>query len=547
MKRSLKQTLLIGFSVVIALLIGLGIFSCITMNSLNKASTEISKNSLPSVRVSARINTLTSDYRCIEYQHIITQNRRDIQTIENRMLSLEKEVTDKIKEYDSYISNETDRGIIREISNFWVSYLKIGNTILQFSRENQTEEAMRLSEGESQTIFNNLSNKCLELIDFNDKEADEFSTSGDQLFARSFVILLVLILVGTAISIAVGLLLSNSITRPLIIVQKGLEAISQGDLVIADVPKEEREKISKRKDEIGNMVQAMLKMVSTLTEAMTAIHNISNQISIGSGQISATSQGLASGATEQAASTEEISATVSNNEKNIILTADLSKKAALNSEKGENAVAQATEAMLEIADKIAVIEDIAFQTNMLALNAAVEAARAGEAGMGFAVVADEVKNLANRSAEAAKEINKISKETVTSATQAQEAIKEVLPDVQKTANLIAEIAAAEKEITVGIKQLESVVQQNAAGSEELAATAEEFNSQASGLIEAIDFFKLDESNVVRKASRAPKLLSHPESMGREKEMKNQDVTLSRDTARKISFESDEEFQDMENL
>lgn len=315
-----------------------------------------------------------------------------------------------------------------------------------------------------------------------------------------FLIISAIIFVFIASMIAY--LIARSVANPIIKMNRAIQRISQGDLRKTNEFKEMQQTLCSRKDEIGQMGNATVNMVSSISEIIVTIQNISNQISIGSNQISSGSQSLASGATEQAASTEEISATITSNEQNMVLTKELSDKAAQHTEKGSEAVEKAVQAILEIAEKITVIEDIAFQTNMLALNAAVEAARAGEAGMGFAVVADEVKHLANRSAEAAKEIGKISKETIDSATFANESVKNVLPDVQKTAELISETTSAEKEIASGIKQLESVIQQNAAASEELAATAEEFSGQARGLLEAVRFFKIEDVE-------QPKLLESP--------------------------------------
>ncbi|MCC7415899.1 MAG: hypothetical protein IT176_02075, partial [Acidobacteria bacterium] len=153
------------------------------------------------------------------------------------------------------------------------------------------------------------------------------------------------------------------------------------------------------------------------------------------------------------------------------------------------------EAMKQIATRIGIIDDIAYQTNMLALNAAIEAARAGEHGKGFAVVAAEVRKLAERSQVAAQEIGELASGSVKTAERAGTLIDEIVPGIGKTSDLVQEIAAASQEQSAGasqvntaMSQMSQITQQNASASEELAATAEQMTGQAEQLIELMGFF-----------------------------------------------------------
>ncbi|MBO5690978.1 MAG: methyl-accepting chemotaxis protein, partial [Spirochaetaceae bacterium] len=261
-------------------------------------------------------------------------------------------------------------------------------------------------------------------------------------FTDEIVLMLEIMIIVAVILIAAGIgvaiYLGVSITTPIKVIESALEGMSKGDLALAHIPAETRNKISTRKDELGAMSRALVEMLVQLTNMVTSIMTSARQIENGSEQISSTSQSISSGAAEQAASTEEMSSTMEQMASNIRQTADnaaktnsIAERTASDSKTGGAAVTDAVAAVKDIAEKIHIVEDIASQTNLLSLNAAIEAARAGEAGKGFSVVASEVRKLAERSQVAAGEISELSTRTLSAAENAGSLIEAVIPSIDE--------------------------------------------------------------------------------------------------------------------
>lgn len=310
-----------------------------------------------------------------------------------------------------------------------------------------------------------------------------------------FLILLVI----SVVLILMNFSVSVTITRLFKQLVKDLGKLAQGDLAITPTKGYET-----RKDEVGDLSRATLELVNNLDRIIGDIRNGAESIAGASQQISSGSQQLSSGASQQASSVEEVSATMEEMSSNIEQNKDNAQSTesiSLNAQAGMSEVAEraskALEATREIADKIQIINDIAFQTNILALNAAVEAARAGEHGKGFAVVAAEVRKLAERSKLAAEEIVSLAQESYNLAEGAGKRMMETLPEVENTTKLVQEIAAASSEQSNGVnqvnsalQQLNSITQQNAASSEELATSAEELSGQADALRDLVAYFRI---------------------------------------------------------
>ncbi len=352
------------------------------------------------------------------------------------------------------------------------------------------------------------------------------------------IILAVVIVIIFSMFVAYGV--TNSITKP---VYSGVELAH--NLSVGNLTNFSGEN-NNRGDEFGKLSRALTEMSEKLKEVISTINISANHIASASEQLSTTSQQVSQGASEQASSAEEVSASmeqmvanIQNNSENAKQAEIIALKSAEGIRKGYDSTSYALNSMKKIAEKVSIIGDIAFQTNILALNAAVEAARAGEHGRGFAVVAAEVRKLAERSRLAYEEIDRITRDGVKIADEAGRLLSEIVPDIEKTARLVQEIAAASMEQNAGadqinsaIQQLNQITQQNAAASEEMASSAEELNSQAEQLIDIVSFFdigdhesfvsstnfkndtkKIAQASVIAKTKEKPASVKHQKPQG----------------------------------
>ncbi len=319
------------------------------------------------------------------------------------------------------------------------------------------------------------------------------------------VILVLAVLAGVLVSLYV----TRSITAPVGGVVRLVERIAQGDL--RELPPVDR------KDEIGRLQVAMRAMAERLSQVIGEVRSGADALTSASTQVSATAQSLSQGTGEQAASVEEttssleeMSASITQNAESSRQTEQMAAQGARNADEAGKAVQETVVAMKAIAERISIIEEIAYQTNLLALNAAIEAARAGDHGKGFAVVAAEVRKLAERSQKAAGEIGGLAASSVQVAERSGHLIVELVPAIRKTADLVQEVAAASQEQSVGVGQVskamgvvDQVTQRNASASEELASTAEEMASQSESLQQLMAFFQVQGHAVQAPRPAAP--------------------------------------------
>ena len=326
--------------------------------------------------------------------------------------------------------------------------------------------------------------------------------NNDNVKKSIFWVLVILIIVSIFI-IVVNIAVANSITKAFYIFINNFNELANGNLNIKS-----SEDMLNRTDEIGDLARARRKMIDKVRIIIKKVIDGANTIAAAGKELNQSAQAISNGTSTQASSAEEISASmeqmaanITQNNENATETKNVSNKAANEMKVLGITAENSLNSIDKISEKISIINDIAFQTNILALNAAVEAARAGESGKGFAVVASEVRKLAERSKTSALEIEELSESSVKLTKETKKLLVTLVPEIEKTATLVNEIANAGLEqdsgvtqVNLAINQLNDISQQNAGISEELASNAEELSSRAEELKSVISYFRINETD-----------------------------------------------------
>jgi methyl-accepting chemotaxis protein len=490
------------------------------------ALTQIIKISTESERLRANLNDFKRiDSLCIKFEEILSKYESVMKETTIQRVKIDKSFEIIIENRDRVSGGVGNR--VNEISALIYGAISNEKPALLDGVQNKTEALIRDVRGMDSEVGNALNNfanasnaftsafaksKSIQLSRLelagnifweikatSDVGLDKVLATGDstndtiriQKIFLAFAIIIVLLLAGTLLTV-----ITRSITKP---IHTGIEIanrIAEGDLTQTFE--------LDRKDEVGILAGALNKVSQNLRSIIGHLSSYSSNISESSQKLLISADDISDGAKQQATAAEEISssmeemyANIQQNTENARQTQVIAEASAIEVNKSKESFKYATTSLKDITEKVTIINDIAFQTNILALNAAIEAARAGEHGKGFAVVAGEVKKLADKSKDAAGVINEVSSATMIMSKSARRELEALVPEIEKTAQLIIEITAANMEqsssvehINNAMQQLNVVVQNNAQRSDELAIHSKELSTQAEELQNLISEFKL---------------------------------------------------------
>ncbi|MEW6369389.1 MAG: methyl-accepting chemotaxis protein [Pseudomonadota bacterium] len=436
----------------------------------------------------------------------------DDQRYDSEMKGVSAQVSKIQKELESLVKSEKGNALLAAVAERRKTYTSIRDQVFRHKAGQGADDAFKAMVADKMMpAMSAYLRSVEEVVAFQDSLFVDADKRIDTVYAEAKQLLLGIGLLALVCGAAFGVLLTRSITRPLARAVGLAQQVASGDLT-ARIDASSRDEVGQLLAALKRMNESLLRTVSEVRTGTETIVTASRQIASGNLDLSSRTEEQASSLEETASSMEELTSTVRQNADNARQANALAQDASAIASRGGEVVSQVVttmgsinESSKKIGDIIAVIDGIAFQTNILALNAAVEAARAGEQGRGFAVVASEVRNLAQRSAAAAKEIRSLISDSVAKVDmggklveQAGSTMQEIVQGIARVTDIMSGIASASAEQTLGIEQvnaaitqMDDVTQQNATLVEEASAAAASLEEQAATLAELVSTFKVD--------------------------------------------------------
>ncbi|HVZ00977.1 MAG TPA: methyl-accepting chemotaxis protein [Dongiaceae bacterium] len=502
-----------GFALLLAILLGLGLFAIWNFAVINDQSTEITRNWLPSVENISRLNTEAANFRVAEGTRLVASSEADIAKAGADMKATTDSMVATANVYEPLISSDEERGIYEQFKTAWAQYQDTSRKLLDLAGSNDTASALPLYLGQSRQEYEAAAALLDRLVALNAKGAADASDTGDRIYASSRMLMTAGMIGAVLLGLATAFAVARGITRPLGVLTATMHQLASGN-IDAEIP------ATDRKDEVGVIAKAVLAfkenlradaarrkaeedtkrqadeaarrktMLDLADRFEKSVGGVVGKVTSSAGDLQTTAQAMSevaeetsrqsqavAGAAEQttqnvqtvASATEELSASIGEittqvTESTRIVGEAVSQAGATNAK-----VQGLAEAAQKIGEVVRLINDIAGQTNLLALNATIEAARAGEAGKGFAVVASEVKALATQTAKATEEIAGQVRSIQEATRSSVEAIGSIAETINRVSEISTAIASAVEEQGAATQEISRNVQQAAQGTTEVSS------------------------------------------------------------------------------
>ncbi|MBM7716131.1 methyl-accepting chemotaxis protein [Bacillus thermophilus] len=525
-----------AFLIIALLQAGTGMIALSQMSKINQEAETMYRESLIPTQELGEARNLVQQLRLASRDLYLYPEEADKKVEEIK--KMKEQVAAHIEAYSSSQLTKEQKVKLAQFNNKWESHNISYDQAVQLILEGKQADYLLTINAGLLKFQNEMFDGLNELMQSETALAEKGQKDAESAYETTLVIMTGIIFFIFILSIVSGMFIAKMISRPLRQVARLVENVADGDL-------SETTKIQ-TKDEVGVLAQSINKMILNLRATIQHILSAAENLSVSSGQVSASTDEAARASTNQAnvAQTmnellKELSDAISSVAQNTEEAVKLAHQTIEIAEDGEKVVQSSVEVSEKVSAQISSLEDgstkigeiikvmdeIAEQTNLLALNAAIEAARAGEQGRGFAIVAEEVRKLAERSVEATDEISRIVKtmqeaiirsvksveEGVIKTKQSGEGFEKIITMIHHTRDKVTEIASASEEqaaqsseVLSYIETISATTEETAASSEETASTANNLTNLATKLNASVAAFTLHKKDRISSSIENPK-------------------------------------------
>jgi methyl-accepting chemotaxis protein len=499
--------LLVVLSAVLAFTALVGALAIVQLDRVSADARVLATNALPRVRLVSQLRASALELRAVQYAHMLSDSEDEQKALKQRIHAIADSLAATRKRYEPLVASPEERAAYDGFAHQWDDYMRGNERVLQLTGEFGT----KAMDGDYRKLFDAMNGSLNAILQVNDRSADAQAQATEATATQTRVVICASVVAAVALGFVLAFFMARRIAASLGDASRSARAVAKGDLTHR-IPGGGSDEVGRLLGALSEMQSGLRELVSTVRSGVESVAQASSEIASGNQDLSARTEEQSSSLQATVSAVQQMADNIRRNTESAGQADQLARSASEIAVRGGSAVQEVvhtmddiTAASRRIVDIIAVIDGIAFQTNILALNAAVEAARAGEQGRGFAVVASEVRSLAQRSATAAKEIKTLIGASVDKVEDgarlvqgAGRTMSEIVDSVRRVSDIIGEISSAAAaqsggidQINRAVHQLDQMTQQNAALVEQSAAAAESLRDQGGRLHEAVARFQLD--------------------------------------------------------